>query len=46
VLIWIMVQVLMIRQAAFLHYLYWGWGGKLWLLTSLPGVRRYYKLES
>ncbi len=39
-IVWITVQVLLIRAAVFLHYLYWGWGIVLLGLTVSPGVRR------
>ena len=42
-IIWITVQVLLIKSVAFLHYLYWGWGTLLILLTLLPGVRRFHQ---
>ena len=42
IIIWITVQVLLIRAVAFLHILYWVWGVVLVLLTLLPRVRRYY----
>ena len=42
IIIWITVQVLLIRAVAFLHVLYWIWGVVLLVLTLLPGVRRYY----
>jgi hypothetical protein len=41
VIIWIIVEVLLIRGVAFLHILYIAWGGVLILLTLLPDVRRY-----
>jgi hypothetical protein len=40
VVIWIVVQILMIRDVGFLHYLYLGWGIVLMILTLLPSVRR------
>lgn len=42
-LIWITVQVLMLRAAAFLHVLYFVWGWVLILLTLVPGVRQHYQ---
>jgi hypothetical protein len=42
-IIWITAQVLLIRAVAFLHYLYWGWGAVLILLTMLPDVRRFHQ---
>jgi hypothetical protein len=42
--IWIAVQVLLIRSVAFLHVLYFIWGWVLILLTLTAGVRRYYTL--
>jgi hypothetical protein len=41
VLIWITVQLLMIRSVSFLHPFYFIWGLLLILLTLTPGVRRY-----
>ena len=40
-IVWITVQVLLIRQVAVLHVIYFGWGVVLILLTLLPIVRRY-----
>jgi hypothetical protein len=40
--IWITVQVLLIRSISFLHVLYFIWGWVLILLTLSAGVRRYY----
>jgi hypothetical protein len=40
-IIWITVQVLLIRAVAFLHVLYWAWGAVLVALTLLPSVRGY-----
>jgi hypothetical protein len=40
--IWITVQVLLIRSVAFLHVLYFVWGWVLILLTLSAGVRRYF----
>jgi hypothetical protein len=42
-IIWITVQVYLIKSVAFLHYLYWGWGALLILVTLLPAVRRYHQ---
>ena len=42
-LIWITTQVLMVRAIAFLHILYFVWGGLLILLTLTPIVRNKYK---
>lgn len=42
-IIWITVQVLLIKAVAFLHYLYWGYGVLLILLTLLPSVRRFHR---
>lgn len=42
VIVWIIVEVLMIRAVDFLHYFYIGWGLALMFLTLLPTVRRYY----
>ena len=44
-LIWITVEVLLLRSVAFLHVLYFGWGIALILLTLVPGVRRHYTLQ-
>jgi hypothetical protein len=44
IVIWIAVQVLLIRSFAFLHVLYFVWGWVLILLTLTAGVRRYYTL--
>ena len=41
VLIWITVQVLMLRSIAFLHVLYFVWGWALIGLTLTAWVRRY-----
>jgi hypothetical protein len=41
IIIWITVQVLLIRAVAFLHILYWAWGVLLLVLTLLPSVREY-----
>ena len=41
VLIWISVQLLMIRAVSFLHPFYYIWGLLLILLTLTPAVRRY-----
>jgi len=40
-LIWITVQVLMLRSVAFLHLLYFVWGWALIGLTLTAAVRRY-----
>lgn len=40
--IWITVQVLLIRSIAFLHVLYFVWGWVLILLTLKDTVRQYY----
>jgi hypothetical protein len=42
IILWITVQVLLIRAVAFLHVLYWVWGVVLLVLTLLPSVRRYF----
>ncbi len=44
-MIWIIVEVIMLRVFAFLHALYLVWGIALALLPLLPGVRRYYARE-
>jgi hypothetical protein len=41
-LIWITVEVLMLRSIAFLHVLYFIWGWLLILLTLTAGVRQHY----
>jgi hypothetical protein len=40
--VWIVVEVLMLRSVLFLHILSFAWGIVLILLTLVPGVRRYY----
>jgi hypothetical protein len=42
-LIWITVQVLMLRSVAFLHILYFVWGWALIILTLTTGVRKDYQ---
>ena len=44
-LVWITVQVLMLRSLAFLHVLYFVWGWALILLTLTPGVCQHYTLK-
>jgi hypothetical protein len=39
--IWITVEVIMLRSAVFVHCLYWGWGLVIIILTARPSVRRY-----
>ena len=39
--IWIVVEVIMLRAFEFLHALYLVWGSALFLLTLLPEVRRH-----
>ena len=41
VIVWILVQVLLIRSAVFIHYLYVGWGIILILITLSSNVRQY-----
>lgn len=41
-LIWVTVEVLMLRSIAFLHVLYFIWGWLLILLTLTASVRQYY----
>jgi hypothetical protein len=41
-IIWITVQVLLLQSVSLLHYLCWGWGLFLLVLTVLPTVQRYY----
>jgi len=43
VLIWITVQVLLLRSIDFLHVLYFVWGCALILITITPRVRTYYR---
>jgi hypothetical protein len=45
-LVWITVQVLMLRSVAFLHVLYFVWGWALIVLTLTPGVRQHYTIEA
>jgi hypothetical protein len=45
-IIWITAQVFLIKAVAFLHYLYWGWGALVILLTLLPSVRRFHEREA
>jgi hypothetical protein len=40
--IWITVQVVLLRSIAFLHVLYFVWGWVLIVLTLIPGVHRHY----
>jgi hypothetical protein len=40
--IWITVEVLIVRSIAFLHILYFIWGWVLILVTLLPAVREFY----
>lgn len=42
VVIWIVVEVIMLRAFEFLHALYLVWGIVLVVLTLLPEVRRHY----
>ena len=42
-IVWITLQVFLIQAVAFLHYLYWGWGLLLVVLTLLPSVKRYHQ---
>jgi hypothetical protein len=44
-LVWITVQVLMLRTVAFLHILYFIWGWALIILTLTPPVRQHYTLK-
>jgi len=44
-LIWITVQVLMLRSIVFLHILYFAWGWVLIFLTLMPDIRRSYTKE-
>jgi hypothetical protein len=45
VVIWIVVEVIMLRSVGFLHVLYFVWGMALIFLTLTPGVRRHYRLD-
>jgi len=42
VIIWICVQMIMIRSISFLHIIYIVWGVAIILLTLSPGMRRIY----
>jgi hypothetical protein len=42
-IIWITTQVFLIQSVAFLHYLYWGWGVLVVLLTLSSSVRRFHQ---
>lgn len=42
VLIWITMQVFLLRSVAFLHVLYFIWGWALIVLSLTPGVRQHY----
>ncbi|HTX79079.1 MAG TPA: hypothetical protein VMC62_05400 [Longilinea sp.] len=44
VIVWIVVEVVLLRSISFLHYLYLGWGIVILLVTLLPGVHRFFKL--
>lgn len=44
-LIWITIQVLMLRSVVGLHVLYFAWGWALIGLTLAPAVRRYCALQ-
>jgi hypothetical protein len=44
-IIWITVQVFLIRAVDFLHYLYWGWAVLLILFALLPSVRRFHQRD-
>jgi len=41
-LVWIVVQVLLLRTLAFLHILYFVWGCALLALTLAPAIRKSY----
>lgn len=41
-LVWIIVEVILLRSVAFLHILYFVWGVALVVLTLAPPVRQYY----
>jgi len=43
VLIWITMQVFLLRSVAILHVLYFIWGWALIVLSLTPGVRQHYK---
>jgi hypothetical protein len=44
--IWIVVEVLMLREVVFLHVLCFCWGIATLILTLLPAVRRHYTLSA
>ena len=46
VLIWIVVEMIMLREAVFLHWFVLGWGLALIALTLLPAVRREYRVRA
>ena len=45
-IIWITAQVFLIKSVAFLHYLYWGWGIVVVLLTLASSVRQFHEREA
>ncbi len=45
-IIWITVEVVMIRSFDYPHYIYIGWCLALIFLTLLPNVRQYYARQS
>ena len=45
-IIWITAQVFLIKSVAFLHYLYWGWGIVVVLLTLTSSVRQFHEREA
>jgi len=44
-LVWITVQMLLLRAVAFLHILYFTWGWAMIILTLTPVVRQHYTLK-
>ena len=46
VVVWIVVQVVMIRSAVFIHYLYIAWGVALVALTLLPQARQHCRRKA
>jgi hypothetical protein len=46
VIVWILAEVAFLGSAAFIHYLYIGWGVVILFITLLPAVRKAFKLEA
>ena len=44
VIVWILVEVALLRSISLLHYLYLGWGAVILIVTLLPGVHRSFKV--